>query len=59
MNQEDALRAWKESAERNLAIGKEMIAAGHYDWALFFGQLALPLRLFTILENSQLLLTFR
>lgn len=41
MNQEDTLRVWKESAERNLAIGKEMIAAGHYDWALFFGQLAL------------------
>lgn len=41
MTQDSAIRAWKESAERNLVIGKEMIASGHFDWALFFGQLAL------------------
>lgn len=41
MTQDEVLRSWKESAEKNLAIGKEMIASGHFDWALFFGQLAL------------------
>lgn len=41
MTQDEVLRSWREGAEKNLAIGKEMIASGHFDWALFFGQLAL------------------
>lgn len=41
MSNEEAVKRWYESAERNLTTAKEMMKLNHRDWALFVGQLAL------------------
>jgi HEPN domain-containing protein len=41
MTQEEAVRQWKEGAERNIDLARDMMKLEHYDWALFFGQLVL------------------
>lgn len=40
MTKIEMVKRWRKSAERNMAIAEEMIKSKHYDWALFFGQLA-------------------
>ena len=41
MSQDEAVKRWVESAEENLKEADDMFGLKHYDWALFFGQLAL------------------
>ncbi|OGC56253.1 hypothetical protein A3H26_03605 [candidate division WWE3 bacterium RIFCSPLOWO2_12_FULL_36_10] len=41
MGQEEIIKSWEESAERNLCTAKDLIKTNHYDWALFLGELAL------------------
>lgn len=41
MTQDEAVKLWRKSAERNLDTAKDMVKAGHRDWALFIGQLSL------------------
>jgi len=41
MTQREVIRHWKKSAQRNLLTAEDMVQSGHYDWALFVGQLAL------------------
>ena len=41
MTKKIAVTRWRESALRNLTVARGMFDLGHYDWALFIGQLAL------------------
>jgi len=41
MSQDEAVNRWLESAEKNIQMMDDMFGLKHYDWALFFGQLAL------------------
>lgn len=41
MTQKEAARRWKESAQRSFSACQDMVKTGHYDWALFLGQLAI------------------
>lgn len=41
MTQNEAVKRWRESAERNMETAKDMLRMKHRDWALFVGQLAL------------------
>lgn len=41
MTQSEATKRWRKSAEENLQVARDLLNLGHYDWALFMGQLAL------------------
>lgn len=41
MTQDEAVKQWREGAERNLDAARDMVKASHRDWALFIGQLSL------------------
>ena len=41
MTQEEAVKHWLESAERDFEVSKDMVQTNHRDWALFIGQLSL------------------
>lgn len=41
MTQTEAVARWIKSSESDLSTAKDLMKAGHYDWALFLGQLAL------------------
>lgn len=41
MTEEDIIRRFREGADRNLQTAKDLYTSGHYDWALFLGQLSL------------------
>lgn len=41
MSNKEAVKRWRESAERNLETARDMVRLKHRDWALFIGQLAL------------------
>src|SRR3989344_68955 len=41
MTKIEMVNRWRQSAGKNLVVAGEMIVSKHYDWALFFGQLAL------------------
>lgn len=51
MTQQEAVKRWQESAQRNLTIAEDMVRLGHYDWALFLGQLALEKLLKGLVEQ--------
>jgi len=52
MTQTEAIRKWKESARHNLQIARDLLRLGHFDWALFMGQLVLE-KLFKGLITSR------
>ncbi|EKD57933.1 MAG: hypothetical protein ACD_57C00086G0002 [uncultured bacterium] len=41
MSKKAAIKIWREGAKRNFKIAQDMFKLGHFDWALFLGQLAL------------------
>ncbi|OGG24163.1 hypothetical protein A3A79_03150 [Candidatus Gottesmanbacteria bacterium RIFCSPLOWO2_01_FULL_43_11b] len=41
MTKIDVIKRWKESGRKNFDVARDMMKLGHYDWALFMGQLAL------------------
>lgn len=41
MTEEVLIQRYTESAERNFKTAKDLFQNGHYDWALFLGQLTL------------------
>lgn len=41
MTQIEAVLRWRKSAENDLSTAKDLMKAGHCDWALFLGQLTL------------------
>lgn len=53
MEREEIIKVWLESAERNLAVARELVKSKHYDWALFIGQLALEKLLKSVVTKAQ------
>lgn len=51
MTQEEAVRRWLESAEKDFGVAQDMMRLKHYDWALFLGQLALEKYLKGLIEQ--------
>lgn len=41
MTQKEAVARWTKSAQDNLVVARDLMKLGHYDWALFMGQLAI------------------
>ena len=41
MTEEEIIQKFKDSADRNFTTAKDLYKNGHYDWALFLGQLTL------------------
>lgn len=41
MTQAQAVKYWLKSAEKNIKVAEDTFKAGHYDWCLFFWQLAI------------------
>ncbi len=53
MEREEIIKAWLESAERNITTARDLIRLKHYDWALFLGQLALEKLLKSVVTKAQ------
>ena len=41
MSQSEVITRWLDGAKRNLETARDLVKTGHYDWALFVGQLAI------------------
>ncbi len=41
MTEEEIIQKFKDSADRNFITAKDLYKNGHYDWALFLGQLTI------------------